>query len=757
MMGESTLPMLPGLGAQSSVEFEARWFAPFGCIVYRGDEREVYVGGLLIGRFEKSDQATRKVLTVMLAEDGRIKREALAQAFDISDSTLRYLVRTRKRGGLKAVAERKHGGGESTVTPAARRKLEALFAAGASVTAAHATVSKRYGRGTVGLVRKEWGERRRAELEAASASPDISPITDESTSTLTGRASNDSGSTAAPAITDGADATPATEHAHAAPAMEHSDAAPATTADVENASSVSAISGDVSSSAHLQHAGTWLCLGLLERHGLYRAFEATRREVGLEPQRLRVSVEALAAALCLGEGCAEGVRRLATPTAPQLLRVPRAPTEEFVRDTFRKLAEGGSTRAHLGLAGRYLVEAQRRGADDEATLFYVDNHLRPYTGKHVIRKGWRMQDKRVVPGTSDYWVHDADGRPVFRLDVAEHGSLCEWLRPIAEVICMALGGDARILLGFDRAGAFPEVLAELRDLNIEFVTYERRPYPALPASALTDTVDLDGETLRYGVSRINLGKGRGRLRRIAIIGDSGEQVNLLCGERTDAVQAIAAMRGRWCQENGFKHGVERWGLNQLDARKVDEYDPDAVIPNPMRRRLERAFRVACIAEGDLRRKLADLAADHPRRAKLEAALASTVDERRRLDAERASAPHHAPVKETILAGKLRRHRGVYKALLDTVRVAGANIEAELATLLAPHLTKPAEAKKTLAVLFAAPGRVRVGTRTIAITLAPAGSADEHEAYAQFWKDVNRLNLTLPGDQRGRGLRFHSAT
>jgi hypothetical protein len=32
----------------------------------------------------------------------------------------------------------------------------------------------------------------------------------------------------------------------------------------------------------------------------------------------------------------------------------------------------------------------------------VDNHLRPYTGEHVMRKGWRMQDKRAVPGTTDY-------------------------------------------------------------------------------------------------------------------------------------------------------------------------------------------------------------------------------------------------------------------------------------------------------------------------------------------------------------------
>jgi hypothetical protein len=510
-------------------------------------------------------------------------------------------------------------------------------------------------------------------------------------------------------------------------------------------------------SAHVQHAGTWLCLGLLEAHGLHRALAQTRREAGVSAERLRVATEALAAALCLGEGCAEGVRRLATPTAPLLLRTPSMPSEEWVRDTFRALAKAGAVRAHLGLAGHYLASAKARGGD-EATLFYVDNHLRPYTGQHVIRKGWRMQDKAVVPGTTDYWVHDADGRPVFRVDVPAHDSLCEWLQPIAKTIRLALGRDERILLAFDRAGAFPDALSQLRDLGIEFVTYERRPYPALPASAFTQTAELDGETLRYTEARINLGKGRGRLRRISVVGDDGgEHINLLCGELTDAVRAIAAMRGRWRQENGFKHGVERWGFNQLDARKVEAYDPEAVIPNPARRRLERAFRVACIAEGDLRRKLADLGVDDPRRAKLDAALIETVEHRRLLDQQRASVPRHAPVKETELAGSLRRHLGTYKALIDTVRIACANIEADLAAVLAEHLPRPAEAKKTLAVLFAAPGRVRVGTRTIAITLAPAGSPAEHEAYGHFWKAVNRLNLALPGDPRRRRLRFHSST
>lgn len=101
------------------------------------------------------------------------------------------------------------------------------------------------------------------------------------------------------------------------------------------------------------------------------------------------------------------------------------------------------------------------------------------------------------------------------------------------------------------------------------------------------------------------------------------------------------------------------------------------------------------------------------------------------------------------------HDGAYKTVLDTIRIAAANAEADLAEWLAPHLPHPAEAKKTVANLFVAPGRVRVGSRTIAVDLAPAGTAPEHHAFTQLFRAVNAANLRLPGDSRRRFLRFGS--
>ena len=161
-----------------------------------------------------------------------------------------------------------------------------------------------------------------------------------------------------------------------------------------------------------------------------------------------------------------------------------------------------------------------------------------------------MQDKRARPGASDYYVHDEDGRPVFRYTAPEHDSLSRWLTPVTQTLRDTLGPQQRILLAFDRAGAFPESLSKLRGRGFEFVTYERRPYPTLPKTWFNGQLTLeDGEVI--GVCeerRKNLGKGRGRVRRISLLMADGHQVNLLCISDESVARLVEVMLGRWVQD-----------------------------------------------------------------------------------------------------------------------------------------------------------------------------------------------------------------
>ena len=520
--------------------------------------------------------------------------------------------------------------------------------------------------------------------------------------------------------------------------------------------------GEVTSARNVQHLGTWLLIAVVHQLGLYRHAASAAAE-RVEKDALRLAIDGMVAALALGQRCAEGVRRLATSTSAALLLAASAPSVSWIRRMLGRFSqENGAAALHLSMAREYLAAAQE-AASAAGPVFYVDNHMRPYTGKHALRRGWRMQDKRALPGATDYYVHDEAGEPVGRLTIASHDSLTQWLSPIARLLRLGLGEKERILLAFDRGGSFPEQMAELRNEGFEFVTYERNPYQPLPTSAFTKELvlrtDEKKEVERYlfcEAAQANLGAGRGRVRRIAVRMEDGHQVNLLAISKRPAEELILVMLGRWVQENGFKHGVERWGLNQLDGRTVKHYEPDTIIPNPARRRLDRGLRIARVNEGQARSELARLSKSDPERAKAKEKLEHALAEQKRLLALRPSVPEHAPLEETELAGKLVHHTVEYKMALDTIRIACANAESDLAAELACHIPRAAEAKKTLANLLAAPGHIRAGKRTIDICLLPAGSGPEQRAFADFLAVVNHWRLTLPGDQRNRPLRFRTA-
>ena len=154
------------------------------------------------------------------------------------------------------------------------------------------------------------------------------------------------------------------------------------------------------SSPLVQHAGTWIMTAMLARFGVHDAIQDIALD-RVDADGARVALDAAIATFAIGEPALEGVRRLATPTASLLLQTPVVPSPDTVRSVMDELARDlGAIVFHFRMLRRYLDD-DRQQATKEPGVFYVDNHLRPYTGKHVVRKGWRMQDRRVRPGVSD--------------------------------------------------------------------------------------------------------------------------------------------------------------------------------------------------------------------------------------------------------------------------------------------------------------------------------------------------------------------
>lgn len=704
-------------------KYELRRFSADGVVVVDGTIANVFIGGTLIGTFDEraDERGPRNILVVTLAKSGQIHLGRLAEAFGITDEYLRRLRRKEEAHGFGAVMGTRQGK-NSKVSPELRGAWYAMFDAGQMPVHAHREQPRKDRRAysTVWEIYAQWKQER--DGRAVVAPPSEPPLPSEGQLTLWRTATTGDDSDRAMPDEGSAEIVPMTAQ-------------------------------PVRGGKLIQHAGSWILLALAGELGLHE--EAQRAFAGRHRDGLRIALDAVICALAIRQFVVEGVRRLATPSGPTLLRAERVPSASGVRKLLGRLLEqtdGGAT-LDARMAARFIAAAR---SDDGPAVFYVDNHMRPYTGKKVVRKGWRMQDRRVLPGTSDYYVHDEDGRPVFRVAISSHDSLTTWLPPLAKRLRDALGEDEQILLAFDRAGAHAEALAGLRDGGFDFVTYERKPYPELPATAFTPTT-IAGENVGLHESRLrNLGAGRGRIRRIAIRTEDGRQVNFLASSKLPAVRVVEILWHRWRQENGFKHGVERWGINQLDGRSVEPYPPGTIIPNPVRRRLDRALRLARVAEGDARRDLARFAPTDKRHAAAEVDLADALERQHRLEDLRPWLPTHAPVEETELAGKLVRHDGKLKMIIDVIRVVCANAESDLAALLAPHMHRPREAKKLLSNLFAAPGKVAVTEHAIHVRLAPAANKSERVAIQHLFDALNQRGLILPSDRKRLPLRFELA-
>ena len=697
---------------------EIRWFAIDACVVYSNEQAEVFVGNKLIGTFGPKDILVRNLLLVGLSKETQFKKGKLAWAFRLTDQRLRSIRRIAEEKGVDAVPSRPRGGRKIKVTDELRKRLCGLFDKGLNAQQAFFKVGKRQGLSyrSCRRVRQEWELRHTTSKKSADENIVVMTMASKSAGLPSGGPGDE----------------------------EFSDDEGVATSTIRSGRKV-------------QHAGGLLLVAMIASYGLYEAAIRGWEASGRWKDRLRMAIDAVILALGIGQKCVEGVRRLETPTAPILLRANHAPSESWVRRIFKRYVDGSgmANKLHLRMTGVYIDSA--RSTEDAPAVFYVDNHMRSYTGKFTLRKGWRMQDKRAVPGITDYYVHDEDGRPVFRVDAPSHDSLAAWLSPIAELLRDGLEDKQRILLAFDRAGAFPENMANLRNTGVEFVTYERGPYRTLPKTVFTEKVKLEGgEVFLVHEKRLaNLRAGRGRVRRISLLTEDGRQINLLAVSKEPAWRLIEIITGRWVQENGFKHGKERWGLNQLDRRKREHYPPDTVIPNPARRRLEFSFKLADTREGRLRNKLATLKADSPNREDLKADLKECVALKAEIKTQRPSMPTHIPLEESELAGELTYHDPHYKTVIDTIRIACANAESDLALHLSDHLRRPLEAKKVLANIFNSPGDIRVNNSSITIALHLTGRKDELEAIDKLFHEINDRKLSLPGDSLCRPLRFKS--
>jgi len=739
---------LPGMAApEGVVAINAR------CLVRTdGEHRVVLVGGLPIAQYSAGDRMAETYAMVSLVEQGWAQQGEVAHAFAITTRTLRRHQRRFEEGGLAALG---HAGGCPKGTPRVPRARAALVSRLKADGMSNREIASRVGVSEKAirklLHRLGWrapGTKQEA-LPLPGADPNLSapagsPVENPPAAPAPSADPNLSATAAPSDVPFSADRDPANRQVDrllarigllddAAPLFRPGDRVP--------------------------RAGVLLAIPALVQSGVLDVAREVYGSIGPAFYGLRTSVVALLLMALLRIKRPEGLKEHSPADLGRVLGLDRAPEVKTLRRKLARLAATSRATEFGRLLARRRVEA--RGA--AMGFLYIDGHVRVYHGHREIPKAHVARMRLPMPATTDYWVNDAAGVPLFVVTAEANAGLAKMLWPLCDEI-RNLVGERRITIVFDRGGWSPKLFAALIVAGFDVLTYRKGKTRNLPKKLFAEHT-LQGTTERYTLADrgIVLLGGKLRLRQVTRLTDTGHQTHIVTSRRDlPAVEIAFRMFERWRQENLFKYLREEYALDALADYADEPDDPTREVPNPKWAEVDAKLRAARQRVEEITRRIgadATLSAlgltpskrsllPRPLRRELGDAIAQAMELARR----RERIPRRIPVgqRQTGPVIKLAVER---KHLTNVLKMVAYQAESDLVRALAPHYKRAEDEGRTLihsALGSAADLRIEDGE--LRVTLAPLSSPHRTRAVAALCAELNAATVRFPGTR----LRVHYA-
>lgn len=502
-------------------------------------------------------------------------------------------------------------------------------------------------------------------------------------------------------------------------------------------------------------AGVLLALPALVQSGILECARDIYGSIGPAFYGLRTTILALLFMALLRIKRPEGLKEHVPDDLGRVLGLDRAPEVKTLRRKLTRLAA-------LGRAvefGRAL--AQKRVALRGAMLgfLYVDGHVRVYHGKRVLPKAHVARMRYSMPATTDYWVNDQAGDPLFVVTAEANAGLVKMLPPLLGEVRALIGGR-RITVVFDRGGFSPKLFQKLITADgFDVLTYRKGRVRRVPRRHFRmQKAVIDGREVSYNLAdqRVLLLEGKLRLRQVTRRTDDGHQTPILTS-RVDLPAAEVAYRmfERWKQENFFKYLREEFALDALVDYRIAPDNPAREVPNPARK-------VVVIKIREAGSKLLLLQAAYGEKAftnsekkqptmrgfKISASslgeeIRVALNQIKKLKAQCAKLPLRVPVQK-VVADEVVKLAPERKHLTNLVKMVAYQAESDLVQLLAPHYRRTGDEGRTLiqsALLGAAD--VEVTAAELHVRLLPLSSAHRTRALAALCEELNQMQTVFP--------------
>jgi hypothetical protein len=366
-----------------------------------------------------------------------------------------------------------------------------------------------------------------------------------------------------------------------------------------------------------------------------------------------------------------------------------------------------------------------------------------------------------LPATSDYWVNDSAGDPLFVITAEANAGLVKMLPDILAQV-RALVGQRRLTVVFDRGGYSPKLFQQILAADFDLLTYRKGRYRHIPRKHFrTCRTRREGRTVTYVLAdqEVRLLKGRLRVRQVTRLMDNGHQTPILTSRRDlPAAQVAYRMFDRWRQENFFKYLREEYALDALVEYAAVPDDPTREVPNPAWAALEARLRQAYAqmdrlqaeygleALTNLEEQRRTMRGFKTAQGKLGRKIGSVWQRIQQLEKRRAALPRRVPVQSVVdkPVVKLAPER---KHLTNLIKMLAYQAESDLLRLVAPHYRRAGQEGRTLLQsALASAADLQVTETELQITLAPQSSPHRTRAIAALCQELNQIETTFPGSR-----------
>ena len=408
---------------------------------------------------------------------------------------------------------------------------------------------------------------------------------------------------------------------------------------------------------------------------------------------------------------------------------------------------------------RTLAAAMLTLAGQSAGIFYVDDHFVPYSGAKPVAMGHNGKRNRCEKGRADTLITNARGIAVC-FTTADPTHLAKTMQPALDELRQIIP-TGKIMLGFDRGGAYAEAFTACQARGIDFVTYRRGTLAetTTPPHTHTITRNRDRITVHLADELIDFPGYAGPCRQLTLFepgpaGDLHPVLQILTSDlQASAPDLLFTLKGRWVIENTFKY-LGFYGIDWLVDYHAEIHTNTKLIDNPARTQANTAIRTAKTDLAQAQRALGELInADIPAPDKNTAiptaqqAITHHQNKIRTLVTQRNKIPTQLPANQINPDAKRALQRAHRRAFVMTLRLLAYNTDTWLADHFNAYLQDPNEYRAIMRSLMHHGGTITYTPEAITVTLDPHDSPRVNRALACLTDELNTTPAHMPGDPR----------